>query len=157
MPGKANRLQKILEIIENHPIETQEELCRALRESGYDVTQATVSRDVRELRLKKRLRPDGRLCYSSFSEEDVRTRNKFIRVIRDAVVSMDNAGNLLVIHTISGMAMAAAAAIDSQKFEDVVGCIAGDDTIFVAMKEPEETVLLIERIRQLIAEEPQKQ
>ena len=87
----------------------------------------------------------------------MRTRNKFIRVIRDAVVSMDNAGNLLVIHTISGMAMAAAAAIDSQKFEDVVGCIAGDDTIFVAMKEPQETVLLIERIRHLIAEEPRKQ
>ena len=157
MPGKANRLQKILENIDRDPIETQEELCRALRESGYDVTQATVSRDVRELRLSKRLRPDGRLCYSSYSEEDVRTRNKFIRVIRDAVVSMDNAGNLLVIHTISGMAMAAAAAIDSQKFEDVVGCIAGDDTIFVAMKEPQETVLLIERIRHLIAEEPRKQ
>ncbi|MDD6690753.1 MAG: arginine repressor [Lachnospiraceae bacterium] len=157
MPGKANRLQKILEIIDRDPIETQEELCRALRESGYDVTQATVSRDVRELRLSKRLRSDGRLCYSSYSEEDVRTRNKFIRVIRDAVVSMDNAGNLLVIHTISGMAMAAAAAIDTPKFEDVVGCLAGDDTIFVAMKEPQETVLLIERIRHLIAEEPRKQ
>lgn len=153
MPGKAKRLQRILEIIEARPIETQDDLCHALREDGYEITQATVSRDVRELGLSKRLRPDGRLCYSSYSEEDVRTRNKFIRVIRDALVSMDTAGNLLIVRTISGMAMAAAAAIDSQKFEDVVGCIAGDDTIFVAMKEPRETKELMEKIRRLVGEE----
>lgn len=150
MPDKSDRLRKILEIIESRPIETQGDLTEALRESGYPATQATVSRDVKELHLVKRKDADGHLRYSAFSEENEKTRNKFIRVIRDAVVSMDQAGNILVIKTISGMAMAVAAAIDSMKFEDVVGCIAGDDTIFVAVRTTQDTAMLIEKLTALI-------
>ena len=135
---KKNRHDKILEIIEKHEIETQGELAQRLRDSGFKVTQATVSRDIREMGLVKVATAGGRQKYESarpVNEEE----NRFIRVLRDSVQSVDQAQNLLVIRTGSGMAMAAAAALDHLNFPEVVGCIAGDDTIMAAVRTVEDT------------------
>ena len=138
---KKNRHDKILEIIEKHEIETQGELAQRLRDSGFKVTQATVSRDIREMGLVKVATAGGRQKYESarpVNEEE----NRFIRVLRDSVQSVDQAQNLLVIRTGSGMAMAAAAALDHLNFPEVVGCIAGDDTIMAAVRTVEDTAFL---------------
>ena len=148
---KKNRHDKILEIIEKHEIETQGELAQRLRDSGFKVTQATVSRDIREMGLVKVATAGGRQKYESarpVNEEE----NRFIRVLRDSVQSVDQAQNLLVIRTGSGMAMAAAAALDHLNFPEVVGCIAGDDTIMAAVRTVEDTAFLRDKIRHMLGE-----
>lgn len=148
---KKNRHDKILEIIEKHEIETQGELAQRLRDSGFKVTQATVSRDIREMGLVKVATAGGRQKYESarpVNEEE----NRFIRVLRDSVQSVDQAQNLLVIRTGSGMAMAAAAALDHLSFPEVVGCIAGDDTIMAAVRTVEDTAFLMDKIRHMLGE-----
>lgn len=143
---KKTRHAKILEVIRKYEVETQEELAARLREAGFNVTQATVSRDIRELRLSKISAPGGRQKYVALKQDEGHPGDKYGRVLRDGYVSMDMAQNILVIRTVSGMAMAAAAALDQLKFEEVVGCIAGDDTIFVAVRTVEETRALMEKI-----------
>lgn len=148
---KKSRHEKILEIIENNEIETQGELAEMLRADGFKVTQATVSRDIREMGLVKAAASGGRQKYEAakpINEE----KNRFIRVLRDSVQSLDHAQNLLVIKTGSGMAMAAAAALDHLQFPEVVGCIAGDDTIMAAVRTVEETVQLEEKISRMLGE-----
>ncbi|MBR3368010.1 MAG: arginine repressor [Lachnospiraceae bacterium] len=135
---KKNRHEKILKIIAENEIETQEDLAAALRESGCKVTQATVSRDIRELRLTKIQTPEGRQKYVRSSSAEHTSTDKYIRVLRDSFISMDNAQNILVIRTVSGMAMAAAAALDALHLPEVLGCIAGDDTIMAAVRTTEE-------------------
>ena len=147
---KKKRHGKIIEIIDNHEVETQEELARRLKESGYDVTQATVSRDIRELKLTKVSVGNGKQKYVVLRQDDSHMEDKYIRVLRDGFVSMDNAQNILVIKTVAGMAMAVAAAIDALKFHDVVGCIAGDDTIMVAVRTVEETRELMNRLHTML-------
>ncbi|HAB94520.1 MAG TPA: arginine repressor [Lachnospiraceae bacterium] len=148
---KKNRHERILEIIERNEIETQGELAQKLRESGFQVTQATVSRDIREMGLIKVAASGGRQKYEAAKPVN-EEKNRFIRVLRDSVLSLDHAQNLLVIKTGSGMAMAAAAALDHLQFPEVVGCIAGDDTIMAAVRTVEDTVLLMEKIRQMLGE-----
>ncbi len=150
MQSKKERLQKILEIISEQDIETQDELLQALRASGVEVTQATVSRDIRELRLTKTHTSGGRQRYTAVQEGDRGLGDKYTRVMQDAVVSVVQAQNILVIKTVSGMAMAVAAALDALKFNEVVGCIAGDDTIFVAVRSNEETEQLREKIQAML-------
>ncbi len=140
-----------MEIIERNEIETQGELAQKLRESGFQVTQATVSRDIREMGLIKVAASGGRQKYEAAKPVN-EEKNRFIRVLRDSVLSLDHAQNLLVIKTGSGMAMAAAAALDHLQFPEVVGCIAGDDTIMAAVRTVEDTVLLMEKIRQMLGE-----
>jgi len=147
---KKSRHAKIVEIIEKNAVETQEELAGFLKEAGFDVTQATVSRDIRELKLSKVPAGNGRQKYVVLTQDDNRLGDKFIRVLRDAFVSMDMAQNILVVKTVSGMAMAVAAALDALKFEEIVGCIAGDDTIMVAVRTVEDTQALMGKIYQLI-------
>ena len=134
---KKNRHDKIIELINNHEVETQEQLASLLKESGYDVTQATVSRDIRQMKLTKQVTPDGRQKYVYTTADPEVMHDKYVSVIKAGYVSMDVAGNLLVIRTVSGMAMAVAAAIDALDMPEIIGCIAGDDTIFVAMKSEE--------------------
>lgn len=129
---KKRRQAKILDIIKNFNIETQEELQERLRESGFEVTQATISRDIKELRLVKELSDNGRYIYSSgkkSTNDSVSARAEGIFV--DSVISVDYALNTVCIKCFSGMAGAACAAIDSMHWSDVLGTIAGDDTIFV--------------------------
>lgn len=147
---KKVRLSKIIEIIEKYDVETQEELAAYLREAGYDVTQATVSRDIRELKLSKIPTGDGRQKYVVFKQDDTHLGDKYIRVLTDGFVSMDMAQNILVIKTVSGMAMAVAAAIDAMKFKEIVGCIAGDDTLMMAVRTVEETQNLMNKIHAMI-------
>lgn len=151
MSLKKTRHNKILEIIAGQEIETQEELAGQLKKSGFDVTQATVSRDIRELKLTKMPSGKGKQKYIVLrQEEQSRMEDKYIRVLKDGFVSMDMAQNILVVKTVSGMAMAVAAAIDAMQFQEVVGSIAGDDTIMMAVRTVEDTQLLLGKIRDLL-------
>ena len=148
---KKNRHNTILEIIARQEIDTQEELARQLKEAGYDVTQATVSRDIRELNLYKVSADGGKQNYAILQQEDSRhLEDKYIRVLKDGFSSMDMAQNILVVKTVSGMAMAVAAAIDAMHFQEIVGSIAGDDTIMMAVRTVEDTEKLMGRIRELL-------
>lgn len=147
---KNKRQKKILELIVHYEIGTQEELMEKLREAGFDVTQATVSRDIREMKLTK-VETHGKLHYVAFRETDDDMKEKYERVFRDGFVSMDNAVNILVIKTISGMAMAVAAALDSMDFKEIVGSIAGDDTIMCAVRSLQDTVNLMDKLRRIVS------
>jgi len=114
------------------------------------VTQATVSRDIRELKLTKVPMGNGKQKYGVLKQEDAHMEDRFIRVLKDGFVSMDMAQNILVVRTVSGMAMAVAAAIDALKFSEVVGCIAGDDTIMIAVRTIEDTRNLMDKIHKLM-------
>ena len=131
---KKIRHRKIVEIIDKYDVETQEELAGYLKAAGFTVTQATVSRDIRELKLSKIPTGSGRQKYVVLKQDDNHMGDKYIRVLRDGFVSMDMAQNILVVKTVSGMAMAVAAALDALRFPEIVGCIAGDDTIFCAVR-----------------------
>lgn len=147
---KKTRQGKIIEIIEEHDVETQEELASYLKEAGYEVTQATVSRDIRELKLSKIPVGNGRQKYVIIRQTDNHLGDKYIRVLKDGFYSMDMAQNILVIKTVAGMAMAVAAAVDALKFKEIVGCIAGDDTIMVAVRTVDETKTLMDKIQRMI-------
>ncbi len=146
---KTKRHSKIVELINSYDIETQEELAQRLEEGGFAVTQATVSRDIRDLKLSKVVMANGKQKYSLMPKQDG-ISEKYVRILREAFVSMDMAQNILVVKTVSGMAMAAAAALDSMQMSEIVGCIAGDDTIMAAIRSVEDTVVVMERIRKLV-------
>ena len=147
---KSVRQRKIIEIIENHEIETQEELAELLEKEGVTATQATISRDIRELKLTKVTNAEGRQRYVVLKHEDNYLGDKYNRVLREGFVSMDQAQNILVVKTVSGMAMAVAAAIDALKQAEVVGSSAGDDTIMVAVRTAEDTTALMKKIQELL-------
>ncbi len=151
---KRERHEVVVDLIHKYDIETQEELAAYLRGEGFDVTQATVSRDIRELNLSKISAGNGRQKYIILQNDDSKLGDKYIRVLRDGFVSMDMAQNILVIKTVQGMAMAVAAAVaaavDAMKFPEVVGCIAGDDTIFAAVKSVADTKAVMERLSDVI-------
>lgn len=147
---KSVRQQKILEIIGTYEVETQEELAGYLKAEGLSVTQATISRDIRELKLKKRPGAAGTPVYALKTETNNVPENKYIRVLKDSFLSMDMAMNILVIKTVSGMAMAAAAALDACSFHEIVGCIAGDDTIMCAVRSVQDTVIVKKKIENII-------
>ena len=147
---KTKRQTKMLELIKKHNIETQEELSDYLQKEGYQVTQATVSRDIRELKLTKVAMSNGRQKYAALTEANEDLSEKYTRVFRDAFVSMDMAQNILVIKTVSGMAMAVAAAIDAMHLHEIVGCISGDDTIMCAVRSVDDTIAVMSRLRKLV-------
>lgn len=147
---KTKRQTKMLELIKKHDIETQEELSDYLQKEGYQVTQATVSRDIRELKLTKVAMSNGRQKYAALTEANEDLSEKYTRVFRDAFVSMDMAQNILVIKTVSGMAMAVAAAIDAMHLHEIVGCIAGDDTIMCAVRSVDDTIAVMSGLRKLV-------
>lgn len=147
---KRQRHEVVVDLINRYDIETQEELAAYLREEGFDVTQATVSRDIRELKLSKIATGNGRQKYIIFKNDDSHLGDKFIRVLRDGFVSMNMAQNILVVKTVQGMAMAVAAAIDAMKFPEIVGCIAGDDTIMAAVKSVDDTLSVMEKINKIL-------
>ncbi len=147
---KRERHEVVVDLINRYDIETQEELAAYLRREGFDVTQATVSRDIRELHLSKIAAGNGKQKYIILQNEDTRLSDKYIRVLRDGFVSMNMAQNILVIKTVQGMAMAVAAAVDAMRFPEIVGCIAGDDTIFAAVKSVDETGSVMEKLDEII-------
>ncbi len=132
---KQGRQSTILELIENHDVETQDELSALLKGKGYDVTQATISRDIKELKLVKVQSESGAYKYAASGKEPLGKLDIFRRVFRDTVVSVEAAASLVVVRTMSGSANAAAEAIDVMELPEVAGTLAGDNTIFVAVKE----------------------
>ena len=150
---KVSRHAKIIELISQYDIETQEELAEYLNREGFKVTQATVSRDIRDLRLTKVAVDGSRQKYVVLAPEKDEMNEKYIRVLRDGYISMDMAQNILVIKTVSGMAMAVAAAVDAMKWHEVVGCIAGDDTIMCAIRTVEDTAAVMDKIRKIVSRE----
>ena len=148
---KLERHSKIVELIGKYEIETQEELADRLQEAGFRVTQATVSRDIRELKLSKISNGKGQQKYVAFTQEEPHLGDKYSRVLKEGYVSMALAQNLLVLKTVSGMAMAVAAAVDALKIEEVVGCIAGDNTVMMAMQNEKDAEAVMEKIGRLVA------
>lgn len=147
---KKKRHERIVELIGQYEIETQEELADRLCRAGYQVTQATVSRDIRELKLSKIPVGKGRQKYVAFSREETHLGDKYIRVLKEGYVSMDLAQNLLVMKTVSGMAMAVAAAVDALRMDEIVGCIAGDNTIMMAMRSEEAAASVMDKMERMI-------
>ena len=147
---KVERHSKIVELIGKYEIETQEELAEYLNQAGFNVTQATVSRDIRELKLSKIQTDNGKQRYVVLQSQDSFS-DKYIRILRDSFMSMDMAQNILVIKTVEGMAMAAAAALDAVHFHEIVGCVAGDNTIFCAVRTVDDTIILMDKLKKLLA------
>lgn len=135
---KKRRKAKILDIINSFEVETQEELQSKLRDAGFEVTQATISRDIKELRLVKELSESGRYIYSTGKKTyNDSLAGKFVTIFSESIISVDYALNTVCVKCFSGTANAACAAIDSMQWNGVVGTIAGDDTIFVLCKTEE--------------------
>ena len=149
---KGSRHTKIVELIGKYQIETQEELAEYLNQAGFHVTQATVSRDIRDLKLTKVPAANGRQRYAVLQGDTDAMAEKYVRIFRDGFSSMDMAQNILVIKTAAGMAMAVAAALDAMHFSEIVGCIAGDDTIMCAIRTVDDTIVLIEKLKKLLEE-----
>lgn len=144
---KVKRQSKIVELIRDNDIETQDQLVEMLNAEGFNVTQATVSRDLRELRLTKVASENGGQKYALLHSDDVQVSERLARVFRDGVISMDYAQNIIVIKTLNGTAMAVAVALDSMGNSEVMGTIAGDDTIFCVVKTEQKAIKLMERLK----------
>lgn len=147
---KIARHAKILELIENYDIETQEELAQKLCDEGYIVTQATVSRDIREMKLTKIATEKGRQKYAVISGNDTEITERLTRVFREAVVKMDYAQNMIVVKTLEGMGMAVAVALDNMQNSEILGTIAGDDTVFCVVRTHNQAVAIIEKLYRII-------
>jgi transcriptional regulator of arginine metabolism len=144
---KVKRQSKIVELIKDNEIETQDKLVEMLNAEGFNVTQATISRDIRELKLTKVSTGNGGQKYAVLTSGDIQVSERLRRVFRDGVISMDYAQNIIVIKTLNGMAMAVAAALDSMGNNEIMGTIAGDDTIFCVVKTEQKAIKLIERLK----------
>ena len=148
---KRTRQDKIIELISAEEIETQEDLAKRLQEAGFKVTQATVSRDIRALKMTKVAGKDGKSRYAILQDTQPGLGDQYTRVLNDAVVSIDVGQNLVVIKTVTGMAMGVATALDALKWPEILGCIAGDDTIMCAVRSVDDTILLMDKLKKLIS------
>ena len=148
---KLLRHSKILELVQNNNIQTQEDLASLLKSSGFDVTQATVSRDIKELRLIKVQIQDGTYKYAVAYKDSSDRQPKFRNILSEAIIKADFAGNIAVIKCYPGMGMAAATAIDAMNSEEIVGSIAGDDTIFVVLRTDENAARFINDLNKLLS------
>ena len=149
---KVNRHAKIIELINKYHIETQEELAEYLNREGFKVTQATVSRDIRDLKLTKIPSENGKQRYALHQHHESAMSEKYIRVLREGYLSMDMAQNILVIKTVAGMASAVCAALDAMKWNEIVGSIAGDDTIMCVFHNEDDAIKVMNRLRKIVEE-----
>ena len=147
---KAKRQALIREIVESQCIQTQEELADALAQHGMVVTQATVSRDIKEMHLLKVLAEDGSYRYATMEKSDTGMNDRLIRMLSDSVVEMNSANNLIVIHTLPGSAHVAGEAVDSLHWPEVLGTIAGDNTILVIARSNEDVDAVMRRFRSIV-------
>ena len=147
---KTVRQVAILDIIEKQEIETQEELASALNARGIRVTQATVSRDIKELRLLKVLTPSGKYKYATGDQADNNLTDRFIRMLAESLLSVSSANNLIVVKTLSGSANVAAEALDSMHWPEVLGTLAGDNTVLLIIRSNEKTITVTSRIREMM-------
>lgn len=147
---KAKRHAKIIELIHKYEIETQDDLAERLNQAGFAVTQATISRDIRELKLSKIAINGGRQKYIVINGTDTGITLKYTRVLKDGYISSAVATDIVVIKTVSGMAMAVAASIDALEIPGIVGCIAGDDTIMCAIRSKDDIYSVMEQIEKIV-------
>ncbi|MDP4087744.1 MAG: arginine repressor [Bacillota bacterium] len=147
---KVLRHAKIIEIINSKEVETQEELAEELKRCGMDVTQATVSRDIKELKLIKVLSNSGKYKYVAITPEQNFLSNKLVNIFSQTVLYVENVENMVIVKTITGSASAAAEAIDSLSFEEIAGTIAGDNTIFIIVRNVEKAQELVKKIKKLL-------
>lgn len=147
---KIARHEKIIELIHDYEIETQKELADRLEEAGYKVTQATVSRDIRLLRITKVAGADGKSHYAVQDKIPGELRNKYTRVLHDSLTSIDVGQNMLVIHTMTGMAMSVATALDAMQWKEILGCIAGDDTVICVSRDCEQAEQAAELLKNIV-------
>lgn len=147
---KVARHEKIIELIHQYDIDTQEELAARLNEAGFKVTQATVSRDIRALKMTKVAGKDGKSRYAILQDTPPVLGDKYTRVLQDALISMDVGQNLVVIKTVPGMAMGVAAALDALQWPEILGSIAGDDTIMCVAKTSDQALGVVEKLRSIL-------
>ena len=151
---KSARQAEIIRLIENYDIYTQEDLVERLSKSGFEFTQATISRDIRELRLTKIPSGNGRVKYAYAENRNTDSKRKYVSVLAEALVSMTDAGNILVIKTAPGMAMAAAAVLDEMEELEIAGTIAGDNTIFCAAASHEICLSVMNELKEMLGMKP---
>ena len=147
---KVARHEKIKELIQQYDIDTQEEPASRLNEAGFKVTQATVSRDIRALKMMKVTGKDGKSRYVILQELPTEMGEKYTRVLHDALLTIDQGQNILVIRTVPGMAMGVAAALDALNWEEILGSIAGDDTVMCVARTLEEASSVAERLKSIL-------
>ncbi len=147
---RISRQNKILELIETHEIETQDKLVNLLREHGYDVTQATVSRDIKELQLIKSLTPSGKYRYASSTQLDGVISDRLSNIFRETVKSTAYSGNIVLMKTLAGCANAAAETLDNLELDHVIGSVAGDNTILLVIDDPANSKEVIDRLNSLL-------
>ena len=153
MSIKDKRHRKIIEIISEYSVETQDELMNLLSQNGYDVTQATISRDIRDLKLVKISTEGHTYKYALTAHDDMHISGKYRNIIKETVTRVDYTGNIAVLKTYAGMAQATAAAVDGMRWNEIVGSIAGDDTIFVLMRDEDMALEFVTKFRRILKEE----
>lgn len=147
---KINRHSRILEIIENNEIETQDELVEQLALDGINVTQATISRDIKELKLVKVLSGSGKYKYAAFKSEDKKSYDRFIRLIKEVLVNIDYTENMVVLKTLDGSAQLVAQVIDSLGTREIVGTVSGLNTVFVLVRDKNDIGKIVDRMKKLL-------
>lgn len=147
---KYNRHAKILDLIDRFEVETQDDLAEKLRNIGVDVTQATISRDIKELRLVKVLAHDGKYRYAAAAQDAGARNDRLLIILREAFVSCDYANNILVVKTLPGMAQAVASSVDALAWHEVLGTIAGDDTLMMVCRAERFAEELVERFTRMV-------
>ncbi|MDR3365222.1 MAG: arginine repressor [Clostridiales Family XIII bacterium] len=147
---RYTRQNKIVELIAGHEIDTQEKLAEYLKKSGFDVTQATVSRDIKELQLVKALAPSGQYKYTLADVGARQATARFVKIFKDTIQTAAHSGNMIVVKTLTGCANAACEAIDSLEFPHILGSIAGDSTIFIVVEDQQYAPALVARFQDLL-------
>lgn len=147
---KVARHEKIIELIQQYDIDTQEELALRLNEAGFKVTQATVSRDIRALKMTKVAGRDGKSHYAILEDSPSSLSDKYTRVLHDALTSIDVGQNMIVIKTVPGMAMGVAAALDAMKWPEILGSIAGDDTVMCVANTSEQALSVKDKLKSIL-------
>ena len=150
---RYTRQNKIVELISGYEIDTQEKLAELLKESGFDVTQATVSRDIKELQLIKTLTPSGQYKYALPEITGRQTTGRFVKIFKNTIQTVACSGNIIVVKTLTGCANAACEAIDSLDFPHIVGSLAGDNTVFLVCDDPKNTASLVRQFEKMLSDE----
>ncbi len=147
---RYSRQNKIIELISNNEIDTQDKLVSMLKECGYEVTQATISRDIKELQLVKTLTSSGKYKYSVHKSQDLPVSDRFVKIFRETITSVDASGNIIVVKTLSGCANAAGEAIDTSNFDHIIGSLAGDNTLLLIADSPENVPEILEKFDKML-------
>ena len=147
---RYTRQNKIVELISKHEVDTQEKLAELLKKSGFDVTQATVSRDIKELQLVKSLTASGQYKYSLPEPAARQTVDRYVKIFKDTILTTSCSGNMIVVRTLTGCANAACEAIDSLEFPHILGTLAGDNTVFIVCDDPKNAPKLTARFEELM-------